>query len=541
MDRLQLPVGSAPRTISVGRLTDHLGGVLLRPLDPVAGTDRMAKGVVLVEPGASDQVGVDDVVLLTSSHREELLDAVRVAAQAGAAAVVIKSSERDEDGLRELSRSLGVAVLALEPGASWLQVADLVRSVTDDGSPWGTDSGRSEDLFDLAETISALVDGPVTIEDAHSRVLAFSGRQDEADEGRIATVLGRRVPDKWLELLHQRGVFKDLESGLGPVYVTDLPGDLIPRVCVPLRAGQELIGSVWAAIEHPLSAAQEAAFREAGDVVALRLLRLRVGQDVDRQLTDDLVRRMVAGLPGAAEAASRLRLATGPLLVVGAQPGPTEGDQSGGWDVQRVRDSLAMHLGVLDARSVVAVLDGCAYAVVPVASGSAAARVVSLAGSLAERLPGRSDLVVAVGRVVVGYRELVSSRRDVDQALRVQRMLREAGRSDDRVVQYVDVQLDALLLGMADLMAEREERLWAPVAELAAYDEVHGTDLLASVAAYLDAFGNVKDAAQALQTHPNTLRYRLRRAREVCGLELSSADERLHAMIALRLRTLLPG
>jgi DNA-binding PucR family transcriptional regulator len=55
-----------------------------------------------------------------------------------------------------------------------------------------------------------------------------------------------------------------------------------------------------------------------------------------------------------------------------------------------------------------------------------------------------------------------------------------------------------------------------------------------SVRAYLDAFGDVRTAAGELHVHPNTLRYRLRRARELTGLDLGDQSTRLVVALALR-------
>ncbi len=61
------------------------------------------------------------------------------------------------------------------------------------------------------------------------------------------------------------------------------------------------------------------------------------------------------------------------------------------------------------------------------------------------------------------------------------------------------------------------------------------TDYAASVVAWLDAVGNVGEAAQRLTVHPNTLKYRLRRARELFGLDLDDPDVRLSCWLQLRL------
>jgi DNA-binding PucR family transcriptional regulator len=51
----------------------------------------------------------------------------------------------------------------------------------------------------------------------------------------------------------------------------------------------------------------------------------------------------------------------------------------------------------------------------------------------------------------------------------------------------------------------------------------------------VDALGDVRAAAARLHVHPNTLRYRVRRAAELTGLDLDDPLVRLFASLQLRL------
>ena len=118
----------------------------------------------------------------------------------------------------------GVALLGLTRGASWAQLAALLRSLLAEGDvgdaePETLGGMPSGDLFTLANAIAALLDAPITIEDRSSRVLAFSGRQDEADPSRVETILGRQVPERYSRLLSDRGVFRDLYRSNQPLWV----------------------------------------------------------------------------------------------------------------------------------------------------------------------------------------------------------------------------------------------------------------------------------------------------------------------------------
>jgi DNA-binding PucR family transcriptional regulator len=93
------------------------------------------------------------------------------------------------------------------------------------------------------------------------------------------------------------------------------------------------------------------------------------------------------------------------------------------------------------------------------------------------------------------------------------------------------------LLELRDMVATRGDRPTGAAARLVAYDEQHNTNLVETLRAWLDAFGDVTEASAALFVHPNTFRYRLRRLAEVGGIDLTDPDARFAAMLQLRVFT----
>ena len=59
-------------------------------------------------------------------------------------------------------------------------------------------------------------------------------------------------------ILHERGIFRDLLRSDQTVFIEPIAdgagGYTLPRVAVSVRAGDEVLGSVWAAIPEPLRA-----------------------------------------------------------------------------------------------------------------------------------------------------------------------------------------------------------------------------------------------------------------------------------------------
>jgi sugar diacid utilization regulator len=83
-----------------------------------------------------------------------------------------------------------------------------------------------------------------------------------------------------------------------------------------------------------------------------------------------------------------------------------------------------------------------------------------------------------------------------------------------------------LLPAMSEDPAELERFYSETVEPLVAYDEQYETDLVTTVETYLDNDGNVAASAQQLYTHRHTIRYRLERARELCGHDVTSTEGR---------------
>lgn len=500
----------------LSRLLDDLGRTLLDVIAVPGDLDTEVTGVAIYDPLDEFTSGPGELVLGVGVQETDVIaDLLYQLGPRGAAGLVVKLPVAADPRLTAAVKQSEVALLGLTRAASWSQVAALLRA--------------------LPRDVSALLDAPVTIEDRSSRVLAFSGRQDEADPGRVETVLGRRVPERYTRMLEQRGAFRQIFQGREPVYIEQLTEEMLPRAAVAIRAGDELLGSMWAAVREPLSAEREQAFADSAKLVALHMLRARAGADVGRRLRADLFATVLEGGPGAAEAAHRLGIAGGRLCVMAAQA--TAGDVAQTEAArQRLRDALALHFAAIHPHSAAALVGGVTYAVLPVGDDDdGGASVVRLAEDFLARTGPRDDVVIGVGRAAATLAEVARSRQDADRALRVLR----TDRRSRRVTRFPDVQVESLLLRLADLAAEDGEVHLGRVGALTAYDDKHDSGFVDTLLAYLDSFGNIAEAATAVHVHPNTFRYRLRRLCEISGLDLTDPQDRLGATLQLRLHRLL--
>ncbi|NIH83309.1 PucR family transcriptional regulator [Amycolatopsis granulosa] len=498
--------------VKLDRLITILGTYGARLTGPAADRDAELHSVALhdpVRPGS----GAGEVFLAVGVPT--LADAVRLAREAGARVLVARTTETPSAEL--LRAAAGVALLVVEPSVSWSQVAGVVYGLVLEGRE--TESGRGPaDLSALADTIAAAVGGPVTIEDQLSRVMAYSSQQHEADRARQDTILGRRVPDRVRALLEQRGVFTHLARSDEPVYVpASAEHGLQGRSVVAVRAGRELLGSLWVSRRAPLDAARARILTDGARTVALHLLRWRVSADLERQVESELVIQLLEGDADADTTAGKLGLPGSGLRVVAVQA-HAEAERNAGLLLAFERATTGFGWSRVGRSTL---FGNTVYTVLPAADPAPAVRWV---GGLVQGLPRHLRIVAGVsGECSVA--DLPTGRRESDECLALGR---------DGAVCYDDAWPEVLLQRLRSAAAAGRVPARGPVARLAQHDATHGTEFVPTLRAWLESQGDLARAAAALAVHQNTVRNRLRRITAAApGLDLTDPGQRLGMLIAM--------
>lgn len=518
--------------------------VVVAPL----GTGVPVSDVVLHDPGEErdeDVWAATGLVLLAVGVEvasPEAVDVLCAADRAGAAAVVMRRGARGpRAALLEAAERGRTALLTRRAGQGWTEVLGqlrtaLVHSVPDrSGGAAGVDGLRLGDLSGLANTVADLVGGAITIEDPQSRVLAYSRMDHEPDPMRRLTILGQEVPRWRVVELRESGFFQALWNTDD---VVRLPADerYAERLAVAVRHGSEVLGSIWAAADgRPPAEDAVAALRTAARAAVPHLSHHRTWGRAAAWAREGSVHALLAGSGQPAHDVGIVRGRPYAVLVAEAHDGPEPAPGDAGQRVQRVLDVLALRAAAYRPGCVTARSGQRLYVLVPATDGERDPARTLLA--TARSVP-RGVVFAGAGPVVADLAELPASR---DAAELVVRVLREraarlppAG-AGSAVASYEEVAAEAAVLRLLD----RVEPLWAetagPVHAMLEHDRSHGACYGESVASYLDAFGDTAAAARHLNVHPNTLRYRLRRARELFGVDLADPAVRLLAEIGLRL------
>ena len=348
---------------------------------------------------------------------------------AGAAALVVRMTLVDGQLEAPPGRT---ALLGLGPEMSWIRLAGLVSAdVERSHDPWASghldrlDAGGADDEFySMANALASLVDGPVTIEDLASRIIAFSADQDRADEHRKRSILERRVAQAHNAVLEEDGVFGRLYASPVPIFFQPRIDGARPRVAMRIRYGDDTLGSIWAVVDGPLSPLQEQGVVEASNVLALSIMRRRLLEDARRQEQHTLVEHLLRGGRDAIEAAAAVGSLDTPTFVIALTRRSTgEGEIEDEYHLRALAKVTATYLSSTVRRAVVAPLGSHVYAVVPSGTGrplrtATRSRLVGWGGTSSSGL-GHDGVCLGIGDLVPDVSQLARSRRQAETAVRV--------------------------------------------------------------------------------------------------------------------------
>jgi sugar diacid utilization regulator len=519
---------------TLGRVCADVGTELLDILVAPVGLEVMAAGVSLHDPidAASASFVGGEVVLAIGVTGDDhaTRELLRTAGAANACAIVCRHRRPPSVETLGVAEEAGIALLAAKPAVSWKELYDVLQSAIALDEPElaarGTGSGL-DDLFALADATAAVADGAVTIEDTAGRVLAYSRAGQEVDATRTATILERQVPEHWMRELRRHGILERLMRSEGAILV-EVP-NVEPRRTIAIRAGGHVVGVIWLAGGNCARSAEvDLALREAARLAALHLMRQRVTSDLERRVRGGMLQTLLRGNGVAANTLERLGLPTGGGYVVLAVAFAADA-AAGPRAHQRLVDLIVLHLQAYHLKVAATALDGRVYALVAVADeDEREALMITLQDCVNRAHRALAvDLRVGIGERVSDGEAIAEARASADRCV-------ELGRAPNRLVAYEDVHDDVLLDDVRGFLAHHPCPLSRELRVLLELDRRHDKNYVATLRAFLAALGEAGVAAERLQIHVNTFRYRMRRIVEITGLDLADADTRFALELQLR-------
>ena len=404
---------------------------------------------------------------------------------------------------------------------------------------------------EICRTLSDLLESAVVIEDASFHLLAHAG--GGGDPHRKETIQHQGTPQRVLFDPQIQRMLRELEAKRGPIKVPAYPhvGMSRERLIAPILAANQVLGYI-SVLDNPPHNDELAflALEQAALVLALSIAKERELAEVEGRVRGEFLGDLLFGTYGDEAAAQRRARHLGYPLHGSHVVMLTDIDDFRGFNrarqisedaIQAIkREFLRRVTAVVRATFPRALVQGRSDSVVallPIGPEPVdhQARVQALGiqvrQTIADWKPG---FTVSVGfsapteapaGVAAAQREVTSV---MDSLARFKRW--------GEVVTVPELGLTGLLAAVADeRLVDYTRRLLGPLVE---HDRARNGSLVATLRAYLET-GEQQEAAKRLRVHPNTLRYRLDRIREISGVELDDPETRLNLAVALRVQSLL--
>lgn len=141
---------------------------------------------------------------------------------------------------------------------------------------------------------------------------------------------------------------------------------------------------------------------------------------------------------------------------------------------------------------------------------------------------------MGVGKTTKSIRCLFKSYRQAEAV----RRLHANHKINNDSIYYSDMGMYKLLMNIEDrdVLEDYYEHTIQPLVE---FDQKNDSNLTQVLQCYLNHNGSVKEAADELYVHRNTVNYKLAKIRELTGMDLSSIDTRIQLAIGLMLQNIL--
>jgi len=370
-------------------------------------------------------------------------------------------------------------------------------------------------IDDLARTIGR----PITLEDAGGRLVAYSAHDQPVDSVRVETLLRRGASEATMKALKERGVYESVERSHGVAFVSGIPEiGFSPRVALAIKVGSTVLGYLWVISEKALTAQAEEALLRARQQLIQAFERIGATQDIRQKQREDIISDLVRGGQRDMDGIQSALKAMGwygepPFQVMLVRD--RRGDRP--QQVFKETEPLLKEAAPASLRGIFR------DDVVVIFAGADTHGASPLASAIADRYSrmGR-DVAVGLGGPCEELSLLKRSYSEASEAIALGARFRcESGFFDYRALAPYD-----LLSCLADCKKHSTFGRDA-VSKLVTYDELHKSQLFDTLETYLDLYGKRKLAAERLNIHPNTLDYRIRKVRELTGMDPDDPNSRL--------------
>jgi hypothetical protein len=399
------------------------------------------------------------------------------------------------------------------------------------------------ELQAIVDSIATRAGRPALIEDRRQRVVVYSEQTEPMDEVRRLSILRRQTTAEVIAFFRDVGV----QAATCAIRTPACPRlDMLPRVCIPIRHGDLLLGFLWFLDPDGSMTDEEiAGVTPTTTDLALALYRENLSGEIASQRETEAIRLLLADEADARQHGALALLDEGaladdgPAIAMVAKLCMRAGERLNDLVRIAVEQALlesrrwlgprqAVHLSRYDHG---VLLVRCKRRRGCVEVPDIAAHLNASLQGAARGLPAVSGAVVGVGQVRSGLAELRDSYEEAALAMRVAVQLPAAG----PVAWWSKLGIYRVLsqLTSEDIHSASVH----PGLEKLLDDPLH-LPLLETLETYLDLACSAGATAQQMNLHRTSLYYRLQRVEELADTSLKDGNERLSLHLALKVARL---
>ncbi|KYD18934.1 PucR family transcriptional regulator [Saccharococcus caldoxylosilyticus] len=396
--------------------------------------------------------------------------------------------------------------------------------------------GNFDSLEEFADHISELLQCPITIEDANHRLIAYSAHDDYTDPARTATIISRRVPEKVINSLWKQGAIPALLRSREPVRVAAISEvGLGSRVAVSIWKNDEVIGFIWALeTDRTLSQEDMELLKKAAKAAKNKVLQLYMRKNKKEERVQELFWKLLTGHMTTEEeikeSFATMQIPAAPLFSVIVFRFATEITREIEKQISyllQTTQQIQLLLYTTDRNDVILLA-------APKSMNQPLKELHTFIESFALKMKERFHINSVQSGFGGIYETYTSIEKSYQEALTVLKMKEKFPEQICSIYGYQQLGIYQFF----DLLLEKKrqgEFINPSLTKLQAYDQKHHSDLVKTFEVFFDHDSNVNETAKALNIHPNTLSYRLKRIAEIAEMDLHDMNQKVKLYIDIKL------
>jgi DNA-binding PucR family transcriptional regulator len=393
-----------------------------------------------------------------------------------------------------------------------------------------------DSLDEFADLISQVLQCPITIEDANHRLLAYSTHDERTDAARIATIIGRRVPEKVINQLWKEGTIPALLETVEPIRVKSMNDiGLGDRVAISIWKQDEVLGFIWAIeIDKTLTDEDLTLLKKAADAVKSKLLQLQTRKNKKEERSQEFFWKLLTGhLRDQEEIIEHFQTLqiTPPsayaIFVFQFPHNITNKEEHEISYLLKTAQRMKIILNTIDCNQLILLVQA-SHIENPFQELDHFAENFVL--KMQDRY-GMKNINPVYSSIYENYQKMGKAYKEALSVLTI----KEKFPSDTMgIFSYQRLGIYQLF---QMIMENRNMEVYEnySLKRIQEYDQKHKSNLIETLEVFLDKDSNINEAAKELNVHANTLNYRLKRITEIGEVNFKDPNQKMLLYLDLKL------